>query len=172
MKRALLLAVLVCWAAFGQYGGGSGAACAGSSTGQRAFATASSTQSLANSTNQKLSFDTNVFDTNSFHSTSVNPTRFTVPAGLGGVYMAWGELVIGTSASGLRAIGAWVNGSQVSNSTGPLLSTGTLSNTQIFSFSTVLVLSDGDYMECNAFQGSGGAINAAAGTGCGLLKLF
>jgi len=58
-------------------------------SGSRAYS--SVTQTAIASTVLVLSFDTNVFNINGVHSTSVNPTRFTVPAiGTPGIWMLTG----------------------------------------------------------------------------------
>jgi hypothetical protein len=43
---------------------------------------------LPNATDVFIPWDTEVEDADGFHSNTVNPTRITVPAGLGGVYLA------------------------------------------------------------------------------------
>jgi hypothetical protein len=45
-------------------------------------------QAIANATLTRLAFDSEVFDTNGFHSTVVNNGRLTIPAGLDGLYVA------------------------------------------------------------------------------------
>lgn len=46
----------------------------------------SSTFSVANSTATTVDFNSETYDTNSYHDNATNPSRLTVPSGLGGLY--------------------------------------------------------------------------------------
>lgn len=89
-------------------------------------------------------FDTELADSDGFHSTVTNNSRITVPAGLGGVYWITGALSIGANNTGYREIRFLVNGTviihiqrqQAVQSVGHLMGASVLN-----------LLSDGDYVE-------------------------
>ena len=112
-----------------------------------------------------VSFDTNDNDTNGFHSTTVNPTRITVPAGYGGLYLFVGQLEYQTGSAGIREAYIRKNGVDTSsgwlgyNTMNPLQTT----NTNRIQVVVLAWLSGGDYMELMAFQSSGGTLTIDGG---------
>lgn len=104
----------------------------------------------------KVAFDTESFDTDAFHSTSVNTSRLTVPTGKGGTYMIVGQASWGTSAAGRKACWPYKNGAlrlavdEVNGDDGGL----GLSHTAV----CYAVLAEGDYVELHVRQDSGGAL--------------
>jgi hypothetical protein len=122
----------------------------------------SGTQSIPNNTSTPLTFNTNAYDTSGYHSTTVNPTRFTVPANLGGTQSftcQYAAAAAGAGAGNILALSVNVNGSPINNQVTAQVSTA---------FGPTLVLTvnipmnAGDYAECIAFQGSGGSLNTQA----------
>jgi hypothetical protein len=123
----------------------------------RALATNSTTQSIPNTTGTLLTFDTNTYDTSGIHSTTINTSRFTVPAGQAGTWLGFCQVTFAANVDTVndRALSMTVNGmatnSQVSSS-------GSAIFQKSMSITMPLPLNVGDYMECVAFQASGGAL--------------
>ena len=67
-------------------------------------------QTISNNTATALTFDSEEFDTDSFHSTSTNTSRITIPAGKGGKYLFEGFCIL-TNGTGDRNLDFNVNGS-------------------------------------------------------------
>lgn len=126
------------------------------------------TQSIPNNTITPVTFDSEEFDTDSFHSTSVNTSRFTIPAGLGGIY----SLSYGTNAT---TSNTWELGFRLNGTT--LLRGWSGGGASYFAGSTVTRLIGGDYVELVAFQSTGGSVtignatNADAQTWASLMRL-
>jgi len=112
---------------------------------------------ISNNTLTSLSFDTEYFDTNAYHSNTTNPTRFTVPSGKAGYYQL---TIIGewqSNGSGQRRIEYWVNGStKVGTLNIPAGSSGALGMCASFTTDSLAV---GDYIEVKVFQSSGGNLD-------------
>jgi len=109
-----------------------------------------STTSAGNSTYTAVLFNSESFDTDGFHSTSVNTSRITIPAGLGGKYLvnAFGEW--DNNASGYRGLNFYLNGTRIRNH---YLTASAIFPTQ--QLSCVLNLAAGDYIEVYVSQDSG-----------------
>lgn len=118
------------------------------------------TQTIANSTNTALTFDSEFFDTDGFHSTSTNTSRITIPAGLGGKYsIVSTALTWDINGSGKRGLGIYKNGVAITSSLEIIPSSSIYVSNSI---STVLDLAAGDYIELYAIQTSGGNLIAYA----------
>jgi hypothetical protein len=133
-----------------------------------AFQSSLGTQSVANNTSTPLTFDMNEYDTSGIHSTSVNPSRFTVPSGLGGTWLATCQVQIEQAGTpGLvMALSINVNGSPVNNQ----VTTPTSNEfSPTMTLSVPLLMNAGDYMECIVFQGSGGTLTTTEATTNGAL---
>lgn len=110
----------------------------------------------------RVPFAAESFDTDGFHSTSVNPSRLTVPLGKGGTYLIVAQASWQTSAAGRKACWIVKNNvfragiSEVCGDDGGL----NLSHTA----TSFAVLADGDYIELHVRQDSGGALLALGGT--------
>ena len=117
-------------------------------------------QSLAHNTSSALQFNAaDAWDTDSFHSTTTNNTRITVPAGLGGKYHIIGEANFSLGADSQRYGFIRLNGSTVIGSfRGP---SGATSNF-IASVQILYQLAAGDYIEFVCFQFSGVALDVTA----------
>lgn len=116
-----------------------------------------------------LPLDTETFDTDAFHSTTVNTSRLTVPAGLAGLFLLGGTCQYTASASGaLRYASLRLNGSTVLALAELAPATGLF---PAFVLTTLYRLNAGDYVELCAIQDSGAALNMLAGASCWLLRL-
>jgi hypothetical protein len=111
-------------------------------------------------TSVALALDSERFDTSGFHSTTVNNSRLTVPAGLGGRYLLGTSVQFEANATGLRQTSLRVNGSTglaVNNCP----NVGAVLGTRLAS-ATLYNLAAGDFLEAFAMQESGGSLNAQA----------
>jgi hypothetical protein len=115
----------------------------------------SADQTIANATATAVTFNSESFDTNSFHSTSSNTSRITIPSGKDGYYLfAAGCRFNADSATGIRAMYLYKNGAEIWAGTffAPTNTTvnETLTYTQIFSAVAT------DYFELYVYQSTGG----------------
>ena len=120
----------------------------------------SGAQSVATLTNAVITFDSENFDTDAFHSTSTNTSRITIPSGKDGKYLISSTLIWASNSTAQRAMKLLKNGTTYyewceddANSSGI---TG-------FSGSIVLSLVATDYIEMVGSQNSGGNVNVNGG---------
>lgn len=113
--------------------------------------------SAANNTQTVFTFDSELFDTDNFHSTSSNTGRITIPTGKAGYYLISGTLVWVASSTGYRSLTLTKNGT----SSLLALDNGSPNSTyQTFLNGTVIAnLAVGDYVTIDGTQSSGGALN-------------
>lgn len=113
--------------------------------------------SAANNTQTVFTFDSELFDTNNFHSTSSNTGRITIPTGKAGYYLISGTLVWVGNGTGYRSLTLTKNGT----SSLLALDNGSPNATyQTFLNGTVIAnLAEGDYVTMDGTQSSGGALN-------------
>jgi len=113
----------------------------------------SSAQSIPHDTNTLVTWDAEFFDTNAYHSTSTNTSRLTVPSGKAGKYLIQATITLAQSATGIRKLSFYKNGSLFSI---PFLipATGDPFNATGVSIAN---LAEGDYIECYFEQSSGSA---------------
>lgn len=112
-----------------------------------------SAQTIANNSLTAVTWETENWDTNSFHSTSTNTSRITIPAGLGGLYQVNGFISFQSgSATGTRDVYMGVNGGNY-YAAGRIQ--GNASHELIVSVNAVLQLAAGDYVEIFVYQNSG-----------------
>jgi hypothetical protein len=126
----------------------------------------SANQSIANLTITPLTFDQEYFDTGSHHSQVANTSRLT--AGEAGLYFVAGSVAFALSGVNSRMARIHVNGVFVS------LSAGLTSTTQPAGYTVYawVVLAAADYVELNAWQDTGGALNVVpAGTQFGMWRV-
>lgn len=105
-----------------------------------------------------LTFDTEIQDTATLHSTSVNTSRMTVPAGYTLAKLK-GQVSIAANATGTRSLSLLKNGSTTTPSIlaqQPVASGSYSSKLQIET--PWLVVTPGDYFELSAGQDSGGTL--------------
>jgi hypothetical protein len=114
----------------------------------------SGNQSIANNTDTALTFDTETFDTNGFHSTSSNTSRITIPAGKAGYYQ-FDANVTWAAGSGIRDFNIYKNGARAMYFTQNAQSSNSMTQT----ITDVLYGAEGDYFELYVFQNNGSAIN-------------
>jgi hypothetical protein len=115
--------------------------------------TKSVSQTLSNNTATAITFDTESLDTNSYHSTSTNTSRITIPTGKAGKYLVFGHIAFNQNATSFRRITFYKNGSSVAG-----FYTGTTSGNfpTITAYTAIMNLAEGDYVEMYGIQNSGG----------------
>ena len=110
-----------------------------------------STVSATNNTVTTIPFDTEAYDTDGFHSTVTNTSRMTIPAGKAGKYICTAKFRWDTNTTGTRFITYVINGTDTNyNNLQPFAASPYSTHTAVFS------LAVGDYIECAAYQDSGG----------------
>jgi hypothetical protein len=121
-----------------------------------------SNYTISNATDTILTFNTEILDTDGFHSTVTNTGRITIPAGKAGKYyvFAWGSYANNTT--GYRQLEILVNGrtgtpSRVGNDS------ASSANNMGLNPVGAAVLTDGDYIEVNTYQNSGGSLTFYGG---------
>lgn len=109
-------------------------------------------QSISNNTSTNVTFDAETYDTDSFHSNTVNNTKMTIPAGLGGYYRITLNIGWDTNSSGRRTISIKRNGSSIIALAEATPATGVYLT---FNVSTTYYLSATDTIEAEVYQSSG-----------------
>jgi hypothetical protein len=126
---------------------------------------ASNSISASNDTWTFPVMDLEDFDTDNFHSTTVNPTRITIPSGLGGKYLVVGQLFWDQSSSGARNTQIYKNGSGVGwVNYAPTPTWGGGGSWPSTPTVRILSLVAGDYLELAGMQQSGGTLNLSTWT--------
>ena len=116
-------------------------------------------QSISNTTQTQVTFDTESIDTDGFHSTSTNTARITIPSGKDGKYLIVARLSYSSNSTGTRILWLSKNGSTYLATAGAQpVSTGDITTLNI---THIVSLVATDYVTMDAYQGSGGALNTA-----------
>jgi hypothetical protein len=108
---------------------------------------------LSNNTVTELTYDSETYDTDGFHSTSTNTARITVPAGKAGYYLIYASVEFNSNVTGARELQVRKNGS-LTNSSG--FYQGFSSGGFIANVSSLIYLDVADYVSIYALQSSGG----------------
>lgn len=117
-----------------------------------------SNQSLSNSTNTKIQFNTEDFDSNGFFD---NATNYRFQPTIAGKYQISAILNYETSASGVCHVQIWKNGSLY---TVVVIELNSANNKSASIFDIIDFNGSSDYIEIYGFQNSGGAKNVLAGS--------
>jgi hypothetical protein len=114
--------------------------------------TKSAAQAISTTTTTFITFDTEEFDTDAYHSTSSNTSRITIPSGKGGKYLFVMTANFASNGSGQRLLMLYKNGAVHKYST-------SLAGTASFSFrattSVIVSAVATDYFEFAVYQDSG-----------------
>jgi len=118
---------------------------------------ASANISVDNDSSPILTWDSERFDTDAFHSTSSNTSRITIPSGKGGKYLFMATGAYAANANGYRAFSIFKNGANYLY----LDQIADLSATiaPFIHGATILEAVAGDYFELGTNQTSGGSLN-------------
>lgn len=111
---------------------------------------------VANATWTTVNWNSEVYDTDSYHSTSSNTSRITIPAGKGGKYLIFCNLTYDNNGTGIRWTRLLINGSEDYRLYGPRPSADGASSYHLFQIKD---LTAGDYLEINTQQTSGGNLD-------------
>lgn len=117
----------------------------------------SGNQSITNTTSTALTFDSENFDTNGYHSTSVNTSRITVPTT--GYYQVSYGVEFAANVAGRRY--SWIsrNGTSAERFAEVIALATTGGATHAQSGGVLMYLTAGQYIELYVYQDSGGALN-------------
>jgi hypothetical protein len=119
-------------------------------------------QTLSNNTETAVTYNTEEVDTDNFHSTSTNTSRFTIPSGKAGKYLITQQLLISSNATGFRQSYLLKNGSATSLISGTIVNATNGDQTGAICIG-VFDLAVGDYIEGMAYQNSGSSLTISAG---------
>jgi hypothetical protein len=111
---------------------------------------------LTNGVTTTLTFDSEIFDTNTYHSTSTNTSRLTVPTGKAGYYLLAASAQFGASTTGIRALYFRRNGTEYVRTANTGDWTVAVSTANTVLNSAIVYLAEGDYVELQAIQTTGG----------------
>ena len=103
-----------------------------------------------------MTFNDETYDTDGFHSTSVNTERMTIPAGLAGYYEVTANVGFDTNTAGRRLLQIRKNGTAIAVGEA---SSATSTNFPAFNTSLIVNLAVGDYVDFEAYQTSGGSLD-------------
>ena len=117
--------------------------------------------STSNDTYTTMTFNSENFDTDSYHSTSSNTSRITIPAGKGGKYLFYGNIAFSGSAAGVRTAALYKN-----NTSYLFFNTKEPGATYEGSAEITLIVDAvaTDFFELLVRQDSGGSLNTGSGT--------
>jgi hypothetical protein len=118
-------------------------------------------QSIANASNVGLSFDADVYDTDTIHDTVTNNSRLTVPAGVRLIRLVAG-VEFAANATGVRVLWFRKNGSNFDAGFAQTVPGHATLQSWAIVVSPVLNVAAGDYFEAFVYQNSGAALNTNA----------
>ena len=114
--------------------------------------------SAPNATLTTMTFDSELFDTNGFHSTATNKGRITIPAGKAGYYLLFGQITFLASGTGGREAGLYKNGSATALTVHGIKNTASTVNDNA-NVTSIQYLAVNDYVELRGWQDNGTALN-------------
>ena len=121
----------------------------------------SALQIIANNTETALTFDSERYDTDAFHSTSSNTNRITIPTGLGGRYLVGAGIEFAANATGARILLLkHSSGNAMAENCMPVVSAAISCR---MSCNSIYQMAAGDYAEVTVYQNSGGNLNVTVG---------
>lgn len=115
-------------------------------------------QSIPNTTWTMVTFTTEDIDRDNGHSTTTNTSRYVVQTP--GWYMLSGRVAFPNNGSGIRYVGWWVNGTEISTLTFPALA----GPANLPAETRLVYLNINDYVELGCYQNSGGALSLGNST--------
>jgi hypothetical protein len=114
----------------------------------------------ANGSGVAITFNTEYFDTDAFHSTSTNTERITIPAGKAGKYLVIGNITWDQSSGGTRELAIRKNGTDFAYCD---LGGFGASKTTV-RIHMIMDLAVSDYISMTGFQNSGSSLNIVGQT--------
>lgn len=128
----------------------------------------SGAQSTTTSTATAILFDTELFDTDAFHSNVTNKERFTIPAGKAGYYLVTAQIQWTTGLTGYRNITLMLNAATLMGEAYAIVDNAGYPTPQC---SVIVNLAVGDYIWARGEQSSGGALSMRANRGATQLSI-
>ena len=125
----------------------------------------SSSYTIANATNTNLTFNTELYDTDAYHSTSTNTDRITIPSGKAGKYLITAAFAWEGNSSGERSLRLMKNNSTTDNYNRVWAGFGNAAGNTTMVISRIVDAAEGDYFTLRAYQSSGGNLTLYSGTG-------
>ena len=122
----------------------------------------STAQTVSNTTFTAITWDSERYDTDSYHNNSTNTSRITIPSGKSGYYILTGSNVWDVNATGNRGLELRKNGTSLYYL---FFQDGFASNDGTYPFTSTINLTAGDYIEVFCWQSSGGNLNLNGGAG-------
>lgn len=129
----------------------------------------STTQSINDDTDATLTFDSETYDTDAFHSGGA-ATRLTVPSGKDGTYQATYAITFAADADGYRQVTLLKNGSPVAGFDHRLPATPTLATAVSGAFPPIQLVAT-DYLELRVHHTAGAATNVATNSAFGMMMV-
>lgn len=125
----------------------------------------STAKTLATGSFTTLNFDTEVYDTDGFHSLVTNTDRFTVQANLGSVVYVrlYASAVFNVNATGSRVLTFLKNGTNVAGLRGLNVGAAGTGTTDLSIVTPPIPATAGDYFQVQGYQDSGGNLDIVAG---------
>jgi len=130
------------------------------------FVRSSGTQSIPNNAQTAVNFSgTEIRDTDSFHSTSLNPERVTIPTGMGGFYRWEGTVSFAAGTVGTRILstGFGASGAALTFQTALLMQPAVSGQNMFLSASVIVSAAAGDNVGMMVNQTEGAALNVTSG---------
>jgi len=118
------------------------------------FVYGTANQTISNATATVIPFGAENFDSDNFHSTTVNNSRITIPTGKGGKYLVVAASYFIQNSTGFRQLRILKNGSNVQINVAPSNTVTDVNN----NVSYILDLAAADYIELGVYQNSGGTL--------------
>jgi hypothetical protein len=119
------------------------------------------TVGVSNVTGTTLTYNSEYYDTDSFHSTSVNTDRLTIPTT--GYYLVTASVYWAANAVGAREMQLQKNGTTIREANNAGSTVG-----EVQTISNISYFTAADYITLRVYQDSGGSVNSQSGTTQGL----
>jgi hypothetical protein len=117
----------------------------------------SANQSIPNSTQTQITWNTEIFDTNTYHDASTNTDRITIPASKVGYYFITAGIKYGDHhSSEWKRVQLRKNGTSIQSA---FVDTGVGAGLPTIAATYLVYGASGDYFDCAAFQVTGAALN-------------
>lgn len=120
-------------------------------------------QTLSNATFTAITFNSEDFDTDAFHDNATNNSRITIPTGKGGYYLLTGQISYKDSATGIRGVRIYKNGTYLASPS--LMAGASASSYTVVNFSQIVSSVATDYFEIYGYQTSGGNLDVQPDAG-------
>jgi hypothetical protein len=121
-----------------------------------------SAQTIPNITGTAVTFDSEYLDTDSYHSTSSNTSRITIPSGKAGKFLVTTNLQFSNNISAQIVVQIMKNGSALVGAQYPQSSVSVSGGFATVSASGIVDCAVADYIEIYAYQASGGNSDVSA----------